>query len=58
MADKIFFDYEVMSIMKTEGFISIKIEKITIYKDFLEYESARLKGLYTKGNVAHIHNLN
>ena len=53
----LFVYYDVSSWYKHPGQALVKIESIGVYDDYLEYESARMKGLHS-GNPASGNNLN
>ena len=54
---EIYLHYDVASWYHPEGGAFVKIESIGIYDDFMEYETARMKGLHS-GREADIPNIN
>lgn len=53
----LYIHYDVASWWKEPAGVSVIIESIGVYDDFMEYETARMKGLHS-GRSAYIPNIN
>ena len=57
MGNELYISYETSTWLRTKNDVAIRIDSVTVYDDFMEYEAVRNRGLHS-GKPSDIPNIN